>query len=110
MIRPIDMQMLLPRTESVGNVQQHEIQHTHNVNVNAANEAVKQEQKASETVVERDEKQYDTYRYDAKDQGGNQYKGSFKRKKKKDEEKNGGKPVTDEENNNEYQPRIDIQI
>lgn len=108
MIRPIEMQMLLPRTESVGNLQQNEIQHTLNTNANAAETITKHEQKSSETVVKKEEKQYDTYQYDAKDESRSGYFSSGKKKKK-------NKSTSDAtENKNEeskdYQPRIDIQI
>ncbi len=115
MIRPIDMQMILPRTESVGNMQQHEIQHTANVNLNAANEVTKQEQRLSETVVKKEEKQFDTYQYDAKEEGRGSYSGSKRKKKKnqKTESDTSFEPEYTDKNlgrENESQPRINFQI
>lgn len=115
MIRPIDMQMILPRTESVGNMQQHEIQHTVNVNSNAASEVVKQEQRLSETVVKKEEKQFDTFQYDAREEGKGSYSGS--RRKKKTAQKEESNRVFEAENTEQTlvkeedsQPRINFQI
>lgn len=114
MIRPIEMQMLLPRTESVGNMQQNEIQHSVNVNMNAANEVVKNEQKLSEAVVEKEEKQFDTFQYDAKEEGNNKNKGSQNRRRKSrlpdtDDTKDLSFS-SDADDNKEVQPRINFQI
>lgn len=112
MIRPIEMQMILPRSESVGNMQQNEIQHVSNVNANAAGEVIKNEQKLSETVVEKEEKQFDTYQYDAKEEGNGKYKGS-KGKKKKQSLKSDALEETGsllENESRDVQPRINIQI
>ena len=108
MIRPIEMQMLLPRTESVGNLQQNEIQHTLNTNANAAETVTKHEQKLSETVVKKEEKQYDTYQYDAKDESRSGYFSSGKKKKKN--KSTSDATENENEESKDYQPRIDIQI
>ena len=108
MIRPIEMQMLLPRTESVGNLQQNEIQHTLNTNANAAETITKHEQKLSETVVKKEEKQYDTYQYDAKDESRSGYFSSEKKKKKN--KSTSDATESENEESKDYQPRIDIQI
>lgn len=108
MIRPIEMQMLLPRTESVGNLQQNEIQHTLNTNANAAETITKHEQKLSETVVKKEEKQYDTYQYDAKDESRSGYFSSGKKKKKNKSTSDATESKNEE--SKDYQPRIDIQI
>lgn len=115
MIRPIDMQMILPRTESVGNMQQHEIQHTANVNSNAASEVVKQEQRLSETVVKKEEKQFDTFQYDAREEGKGSYSGSKRKKKSPQKEKNdkffgAEKSEYTLVKEEDSQPRINFQI
>ena len=114
MIRPIEMQMILPRSESVGNMQQNEIQHITNVNTNAANEAVKNEQKLSETVVEKDEKQFDTFQYDAKEEGNGTYKKQKRRSgRQQKQEKQASLAIDDFDNEKEetdIQPRINFQI
>lgn len=114
MMRPIEMQMLLPRSESVGNMQQNEIQHAANVNSNAANEVVKNEQKLSEAVVEKEEKQFDTYQYDAKEEGNGKYRGSKGKQKRKSmfsgETASNPSSDTEEIDKTEVQPRINIQI
>lgn len=113
MIRPIELQMLYPRTESVGNTQQHEIQHNINVNANAANEVVKQEQRVSESVVEKDEKDFDAYQYDASQEGKGAFSKSKKRKKKNEEEEsiiNGHIEGVEEKTSKDNQPRINFDI
>ncbi len=69
MIRPIEMQMLLPRTESVGNNQQHENQRVVNENTYAANEVAKEVKHNSETVIKKDANEFAEYQYDAKEEG-----------------------------------------
>lgn len=114
MIRPIEMQMLLPRTESVGTMQQNENQHIMNTNLNAASEVQKHEQELSQTVVEKEDKQFDTYRYDASEEGNNQYKG--KRRKNKSNSSKESSLEQDEDSSmeveeaKEFQPRINFNI
>lgn len=116
MIRPIEMQMLIPRTESVANTHQHEIQHGMNVNANAANEVVKEEQRLSETVVSKEEKEFDTYQYDAKEEGNGKYSGKRGKKKKPSskETKNASVSNVSESDSSydkgDFQPRVNIQI
>lgn len=116
MIRPIEMQMLIPRTESVANTHQHEIQHGMNVNANAAMEVVKGEQRLSETVVSKEEKEFDTYQYDAKEEGNAKYSGKHSKKKKssskesKDASANNESDSDSSYDKSDFQPRINIQI
>ncbi len=114
MIRPIEMQMILPRSESVGNMQQNEMQHAVTVNNNAATEVLKNEQRLSETIVKKEEKQFDTFQYDAKEEGNGNYKNTNKRKKgsktSQPEKSSSHLDVTKQENRQDVQPRIDIQI
>lgn len=112
MIRPIEMQMLLPRTESVGNNQQHENQRVVNENTYAANEVAKEVKHHSETVIKKDANEFAEYQYDAKEEGNGTYRdNSGKRRKHKKEEEDAvdskriwGKSDEDK------QPRINIQI
>lgn len=112
MIRPIEMQMLLPRTESVGNTQQHENQRVVNENINAAKEVEKEVKHNSETVIKKDANEFADYQYDASEEGNGTYrnprKGDRKRRKNADaeeEERDKGKRIIDDK-----QPRINIQI
>lgn len=110
MIRPIEMQMLLPRTESVGNTQQYENQRVVNENVNAAKEVAKEVKHNSETVIKKDANEFAEYQYDASEQGNGTYSNPRKgnRKRKQDVEKE--EADKDNFNTNDRQPRINIQI
>lgn len=110
MIRPIEMQMLLPRTESVGNTQQQENQRVVNENVNAAKEVAKEVKHNSETVIKKDANEFAEYQYDASEEGNGTYRNPQKRNRKrrqdaKEETKDKGKQSIDDK-----QPRINIQI
>ena len=67
MIRPIEMQMLLPRTESVGTEKHFENKQIVNENNFAANEVQKEVKHNSETVIQKDANQFAEYQYDAKE-------------------------------------------
>ena len=110
MIRPIEMQMLLPRTESVGNTQQFENQRIVNENSFAATQVAKEVKHNSETVIPKDANEFAEYQYDAKEEGNGTYQDPRKRsaRQKKDE-------LDESENDamntaNDKQPRINIQI
>lgn len=112
MIRPVEMQMLLPRTESVGNTQQHENQRMVNENTFAANEVAKEVKHNSETVIRKDGNQLAEFQYDAREEGNGTYGNPKKRKRRqnqsdKETEKNG---LLDEATGSDKQPRINIQI
>lgn len=111
MIRPIEMQMLLPRTESVGNTQQYENQRVVNENTNAANEVAKEVKHNSETVIKKDANEFAEYQYDASEQGNGTYSNPRKRnrKRKQDAEKEGQDKKINTKTNDK-QPRINIQI
>lgn len=111
MIRPIEMQMLLPRTESVGNNQQHENQRVVNENTYAANEVAKEVKHNSETVIKKDANEFAEYQYDAKEEGNGTYRNPQKRRKHKKEEEDAvdSKRIR-EKSDEDKQPRINIQI
>ena len=110
MIRPIEMQMLLPRTESVGTEKHFENKQIVNENNFAANEVQKEVKHISETVIQKDANRFPEYQYDAKEEGNGEYQ-NFRRKRRKrkleeaEEEKNNLK-----EKEELTQPRINIQI
>ena len=80
MIRPIDMQMLLPRTEAAGIEKQGEQQKILNANSDAANQVAKEIQHNSESVVQKDPNAFTEYKYDAKEEGNGTYSNPRKRK------------------------------
>lgn len=111
MIRPIEMQMLLPRTESVGSNQQYENQRVVNENTYAANEVAKEVKHNSETVIKKDANEFAEYQYDAKEEGNGTYQNprKHKRRKKETEEMADIEKVQGKTEENK-QPRINIQI
>lgn len=112
MIRPVEMQMLLPRTESVGNTQQHENQRVINENTFAANEVAKEVKHNSETVIGKNPNEFAEFKYDAREEGKGTYSRPGKqknRKNEKDKESEGDEDTSGETENNK-QPRINIQI
>lgn len=113
MIRPIEMQMLLPQTESVGQTQHSENQRVVNENTYAANEVAKEVQHNNETVIPKDASQFEQYQYDAREEGHGTYSNPKKRKKRR--ERGDNKLEEDENTENEIgtrdkQPRVNIQI
>lgn len=114
MIRPIETQMLLPRTESVGQSQQHENQKVVNDNTFAANEVAKEVKQNSETVVKKDSNEFTQYQYDAREEGNGTYENPKKKRKKinkQDEDSTlGEQKEIDEVDLEKKQPRVNIQI
>lgn len=110
MIRPIEMQMLLPRSESVGNTQHQENQRVVNENINAANEVAKEVKHNSETVIPKDANQFAEYQYDASEEGNGTYSNPRKRGKKKKNSEEENEKQTDSKEEENKQPRINIQI
>lgn len=110
MIRPIEIQMLLPRTESVGNNQHFENQRVLNENTHAAKEVAKEVKHNSETVIKKDANEFAEYQYDAKEKGNGTYKNPKRNRKNKEKSLNEIMDESTQDEFNEMQPRINIQI
>lgn len=112
MIRPIEMQMLLPQTENVGNTQHFENQRVVNENAFAANQMAKEVQHNSETVIPKDANEFAEYKYDAKEEGNGTYQNPRKQKRRqnKDEELEEQENASSVTYANDKQPRVNIQI
>lgn len=112
MIRPVEMQMLLPRTESVGNTQQYENQRVVNDNNFAAAEVAKEVKHNSETVIRKDGNQLAEFQYDARQEGKGTYENPKKRRQKqgKSNEESIQDGFEDNQIEGNQQPRINIQI
>ncbi len=111
MIRPIEMQMLLPRTESVGNTQQFENQRIVNENSFAANQVAKEVKHNSETVIPKDANEFAEYKYDAKEEGNGTYQNPRKQKRRhKEDNIDENENATSSNYADDKQPRINIQI
>ena len=111
MIRPIDMQMILPRTETVGTERQVEQQKIVNANTDAATEVAKEVQHNSETVVQKDANAFTEYKYDAKEEGNGTYRNPKKKKKNQEEDNDDTKEAKDESIvKKKDPPRVNFQI
>lgn len=87
MIRPVDMQMLIPTTQSAGNIQQHESQRPMEQNMVAVEQVSKEVKQHSEMVISKDTVEIHDYNYDAKEKGNNEYHGNGGKHRQKDEKK-----------------------
>lgn len=115
MIRPVEMQMLFPRTESVGTMQQHENQSAVNSNMHAASEVAKEAQHNSEVVIQKDANEFNQFKYDARDEGKGAYQNPQKKRKKDDKDELDEQDlmrasVVDSEEKKDETPRVNIQI
>ena len=105
------MQMILPRTESVGTEKQVEQQKIVNANSDAANEVAKEIQHNSEAVIQKDPNAFTDYKYDAKEEGNGTYRRPKKRKQQQDDD---SKESVDDNKEGlsmkKEPPRVNIQI
>lgn len=92
MIRPVEMQMILPQTNNVSTQQHNANQHAVLQSAQGSAELAKEVRQQSEAVISKDDTDLMEYRYDAKEKGNNSYEGSRQKKKKRQEEdsKEGG--------------------
>ena len=90
MIRPIDMQMSINRTESVSQIQQQQNQRAVQEHMQFGQQVEKEVKKQQEIVIKKDSAAFNEYKYDAKEKGNNEYQKREKKnqkKEKKSEEK-----------------------
>lgn len=86
MIRPVDMQMILPQANQVG-IQQHNAnQHAAVQNAQGATQLAKEVKQNSETIIPKEDPELMEYRYDAKEKGNNAYEGQSGGRRRKRQE------------------------
>lgn len=85
MIRPVEMQMILPQTNNVSTQQHNANQHAVLQNAQGSAELAKEVRQQSEAVIPKEEPELMEYRYDAKEKGNNAYEGNRQKKKKRRE-------------------------
>ena len=112
MIQPIEMQMILPHSDTVGTTQQHEHQKVVNDNFFAADEVAKEVKHNSETVIQKDANEFAEYHYDAKEEGRGTYQNPHKqkRKPKMPGEEQAAKLHETKSASENREPRVNIQI
>lgn len=86
MIRPMEMQMILPQANQVGMQQHTANQHAAVQNAQGATELAKEVKQNSETVIPKEDPELMEYRYDAKEKGNNSYDGQMRKRKRKRKE------------------------
>ena len=95
MIRPIDMQMSINRTESISQIQQQQNQRATQEHMQFGQQVEKEIKKQQEIVIKKDSASLNEYKYDAKEKGNNEYQ-KRERKKQKKEEKTEDKTILKE--------------
>lgn len=83
MIRPVEMQMILPQANQVGMQQHTENQHAALLNAQGTTELSKEVKQHSEMVIQKEDPELMEYRYDAKNQGNNTYDDFYAKRRKK---------------------------
>ncbi|TCT15073.1 hypothetical protein EDC18_104223 [Natranaerovirga pectinivora] len=101
-IRPLDMQVLIPRTEPISNLKSLENQKYILDQNNNINEANKNSLKNNQKVIESNESEKYQPSFDAKEKGSNGYNKNNNKEKKKNTKKI--------EDNNKLGSTIDIKI
>lgn len=86
MIRPVEMQMILPQANQVGMQQHTENQHAAVQNAQGATQLAKEVKQNSETVIPKENPDLMEYRYDAKEKGNNSYEGQSRKRKRKSQD------------------------
>lgn len=86
MIRPVEMQMILPQSNQVGMQQHNADQHAVIQNAQSATQLAKEVKQNSETVIPKEDPDLMEYRYDAKEKGNNSYEGQPRKRKRKEQE------------------------
>lgn len=84
MIRPIDMQMSINRTESVSQIQHQQNQRAVQEHMQFGQQVEKEIKKQQEIVIKKDSASFNEYKYDAKEKGNNEYQKKEKKNSKKE--------------------------
>lgn len=110
MIRPVEMQMILPQANQVGIQQHNENQHAVLQSAQGTNELAKEVQQSAESVIPKEDPNLMEFGYDAKEKGSNTYDDFFQRRRRKRHEQE----KAEEKNSNDKQDstwvNFDIQI
>lgn len=73
MIRPIEMQMSINRTDSLSQIRQQENQRAVQEHMQFGQQVEKQVKKQQEIVIKKDSASFNEHKYDAKEKGNNEY-------------------------------------
>ncbi|MDD5949140.1 MAG: hypothetical protein PUC39_05380 [Lachnospiraceae bacterium] len=81
-VTPVTLQMTIPMTNDMAQVQNNENMRANTEHMQFANAAEKQTKVNRETVIQKDSTEFPEYRYDAREKGSNEYQGNGGRKRK----------------------------
>lgn len=87
MIRPVEMQMILPQVNQVGMQQHTADQHASIQSAQGTNELTKTVEQNAETVIPKEDPSLMEFGYDAREKGKNSYDDFFAKRRKKRHEK-----------------------
>ena len=85
-ITPLGFHGMIQRTNDIGMIKQNEDNKPMIEQQSIQSQQVKQERALAHTVLRPEEKENDSYRYDAKEKGNGAYQGQEQKKKKKQQE------------------------
>jgi hypothetical protein len=110
MIRPVEMQMILPQANQVG-MQQHNVeQHAALQSSQGTNEFVKEVQEHAETVIPKEDPNLLEFGYDAREKGSNTYDDFFLKRRKKRKAQEESKDSKEENNQNQDKAWVNFDI
>lgn len=110
MIRPVEMQMIIPQANQVG-MQQHNVnQHAAIQSAQGTTELEKEVQQNAETVIPKDNADMMDFGYDAREKGSNTYDDFYAKRRKKRQEESEDSGSKDKKKQGETWVNFDIQV
>lgn len=84
-VTPVTLQMTIPMTNDMAQVQNNENMRANTEHMQFVNATEKQTKVNRETVIQKEATEFPEYRYDAREKGNNEYHGNGGKKRKKPE-------------------------
>lgn len=82
-IKPVVMNGVIQRVQDMESIKQQEDLKPEIDQQNIQNTVVKEEKRLATQVIEAEQKELENFRYDAKEKGGDEYRGNDRKKKRK---------------------------
>lgn len=112
-VSPLTLQMTVPMTNDMAQIQNQENTRANTEHMNFANANEKQAQMKHETVIQKDSADFAEYLYDAKEKGNNEYSGNGGKKRrsaKKQDEDEDDKVTKGKKEKKKHVVEIDIKL
>ncbi|MBQ8982852.1 MAG: hypothetical protein IJ079_04615 [Lachnospiraceae bacterium] len=110
MIRPVEMQMIIPQANQVG-MQQHNVnQHAAIQSAQGTTELEKEVQQNAETVIPKENADMMEFAYDAREQGSNTYDDFYAKRRKKRQEDSEKSDDKDKKKQGDTWVNFDVQV